>query len=124
MGSLHAASKRRRTMSRRGPISGFGAGTIPYMSPEQARGTATDYRSDQFSFGLILFEMAAGRQAFSRDTPAATLDAIINDEPLQLSALDARMPTAFRWIVERCLAKDVGERYGVTADLHRDLKML
>jgi Tol biopolymer transport system component len=103
---------------------GLRAGTIPYMSPEQARGAATDYRSDQFSFGLILFEMAAGRQAFNRDSPAATLDAIINDEPQNVSALDARMPTVFRWIVERCLAKEVGDRYGVTSDLHRDLKML
>jgi Tol biopolymer transport system component len=103
---------------------GLLAGTIPYMSPEQARGAATDYRSDQFSFGLILFEMAAGRHAFNQDTPAATLNAIINAEPQNVSALDARMPTAFRWIVERCLAKDVGDRYGVTSDLHRDLKML
>src|SRR5262245_1373627 len=103
---------------------GLRAGTIPYMSPEQARGSTTDYRSDQFSFGLILFEMAAGRHAFTGDTPAATLNAIINDEPQHLSALDVRMPTAFRWLVERCLSKDVGDRYGVTADLHRDLKML
>jgi eukaryotic-like serine/threonine-protein kinase len=103
---------------------GLRAGTVPYMSPEQARGAASDYRSDQFSFGLILFEMASGRPAFRGDTPAATLDAIINDEPQHASGLDARMPVLFRWIVERCLAKDAGERYAVTADLHRDLKTL
>ena len=103
---------------------GLRAGTIPYMSPEQARGATTGYRSDQFSFGLILFEMATGRRAFNRDTPAATLDAIINDEPQHVSVLDARMPVLFRWIVERCLAKDAAERYGITADLHRDLKTL
>jgi eukaryotic-like serine/threonine-protein kinase len=103
---------------------GLRAGTVPYMSPEQARGATTDYRSDQFSFGLILFEMAAGRHAFRRDTPAATLNAIINDEPQNVSALGARMPTTFRWLVERCLAKDAAERYAVTADLHRDLRML
>jgi serine/threonine protein kinase len=102
---------------------GLRAGTIPYMSPEQARGAAVDSRTDQFSFGLVLFEMAAGRHAFRRDTPAATLDAIINDEPQNLSALDARLPPLFRWIVERCLAKDAQERYAVTSDLHRDLKM-
>ena len=62
------------------------------MSPEQARGVTTDFRTDQFSFGLILFEMAAGRLAFGRDTAAATLHAIINDEPQDVSALDARMP--------------------------------
>ena len=103
---------------------GLRAGTIPYMSPEQARGVASDYRSDQFSLGLILFEMAVGRPAFRRDTPAATLDAIINDELPQPSALDARMPPMFRWIVERCLAKERGERYASTTDLHRDLRTL
>jgi serine/threonine protein kinase/Tol biopolymer transport system component len=103
---------------------GLRAGTVPYMSPEQARGATSDYRSDQFSFGLILFEMASGGPAFRRDTPAATLDAIINDEPQHVSVLDARMPVLFRWIVERCLAKDAAERYAVTADLHRDLKTL
>jgi serine/threonine protein kinase len=103
---------------------GLRSGTVPYMSPEQARGAATDFRSDQFSFGLILFEMAVGRPAFRRDTPAATLDAIVNAEPQDMSALDGRMPPPFRWIVERCLAKEAGERYAVTSDLHRDLKTL
>lgn len=103
---------------------GLRSGTVPYMSPEQARGATTDFRSDQFSFGLILFEMAVGRPAFRRDTPTATLDAIINEEPQDLSALDTRMPPPFRWMVERCLAKNAGERYAVTTDLHRDLKTL
>jgi len=102
---------------------GLRAGTIAYMSPEQARGATVDFRTDQFSFGLVLFEMAVGRHAFTRDTPAATLDAIINDEPQILSAMDARLPPLFRWIVERCLTKDPRERYAVTSDLHRDLKM-
>src|SRR2546421_9779148 len=78
---------------------GLRAGTVPYMSPEQARGATSDYRSDQFSFGLILFEMASGGPAFRRDTPAATLDALINDEPPHASVLDARMPVLFRWVV-------------------------
>ena len=103
---------------------GLRAGTIPYMSPEQARGATTDFRSDQFSFGLILQEMAAGRPAFRRDTPAATLDAIINDELPPISARDTRTPVLLRWIIERCLAKDPGDRYAVTVDLHRDLKTL
>ena len=100
---------------------GLRAGTIPYMSPEQARGAPTDLRSDQFSFGLVLYEMIAGRPAFRRETPAATLEAIINDEaPMAAS----RMPPPLRWIVERCLAKDPDDRYTATADLHRDLKTL
>jgi serine/threonine protein kinase len=78
------------------------------MSPEQARGTAAGFHSDQFSFGLILYEMVTGRAAFRRETPAATLDAIINDEP-PMSGLDTRTPLQLRWIVERCLAKDPDE---------------
>src|SRR5262245_66190351 len=89
------------------------------MSPEQARGATTDFYTDQFSFGLILYELALGRPAFRKETPAATLDAIINGEPPSLTELDARAPVLFRWIVERCLAKEPGERYAVTADLYR-----
>jgi serine/threonine protein kinase/Tol biopolymer transport system component len=103
---------------------GLRAGTIPYMSPEQARGVGTDFHSDQFSFGLILHEMAQGRPAFRRDTPAATLDAIINDELPPMSAGDTRIPVLLRWIIERCLAKDPDDRYAVTVDLHRDLRNL
>src|SRR5262245_32067236 len=103
---------------------GLRAGTVPYMSPQQARGAATDFRTDQFSFGLILYELALGRPAFRKDTPAATLDAIINADPPSLPALDARAPVPFRWIVERCLAKEPGDRYAITGDLYRDLRTL
>jgi eukaryotic-like serine/threonine-protein kinase len=103
---------------------GLRAGTVPYMSPEQARGATTDFFTDQFSFGLILYELALGRPAFRKDTPAATLDVIINGEPPSLKALDARAPVLFRWIVERCLAKEPRERYAVTADLYRDVRTL
>jgi Tol biopolymer transport system component len=103
---------------------GLRAGTVPYMSPEQASGAAADFRSDQFSFGLLLYEMATGQSAFRRETAAATLDAIINDELLATSVLYARAPLPLRWIIERCLAKDPAERYAVTADLHRDLRTL
>jgi Tol biopolymer transport system component len=111
---------------------GLLAGTVPYMSPEQARGMTTDFRSDQFSLGLILYEMAAGQQAFRRDTPAETLDAIVNEEPKPLTAgpFDsaqggpAQVPLMLWWMIERCLAKNPAERYGVTADLHRDLRTL
>jgi serine/threonine protein kinase len=102
---------------------GLRTGTVPYMSPEQARGAASDFRSDQFSFGLIVYELATGRPAFRRDTPAATLHAIINDD-VPLAGIQGRLPLLLQWIVERCLAKDPGERYGTTADLHRDLRTL
>ena len=103
---------------------GLLAGTVPYMSPEQSRGLPTDFRSDQFSFGLILYEMAAGHPAFRRDTPAATLDAIVNEEPVPLATRSPQTPFILWWIIERCLAKNPAERYGVTADLHHDLRTL
>jgi Tol biopolymer transport system component/predicted Ser/Thr protein kinase len=97
-------------------------GTVFYMSPEQARAMALDARSDQFSFGLILYELAGGKRAFVRDSTAQTLAAIIEAEP-DYSAL-AATPPAFRWIVERCLAKDPRDRYDSTGDLARDLEQL
>ena len=104
--------------------AGLRAGTAPYMSPEQAQGTFTDFRSDQFSFGLVLFEMAVARPAFKRDSAAATLDAILNDEPPTRELSDRAIPPPYRWIVERCLAKNASERYASTTDLYRDLATL
>jgi Tol biopolymer transport system component len=99
-------------------------GTVPYMSPEQAAGGEVDFRSDQFSLGLILYEMAAGRHPFRRDTAVQTLSAIIGEEPPSLADIDARVPGPLRWVIERCLAKDPAERYASTADLARELTML
>jgi serine/threonine protein kinase/Tol biopolymer transport system component len=104
--------------------AGLRAGTVPYMSPEQARGAPTDFRTDQFSFGLVLFEMTVGHPPFKRDSAAATLDAIINEEAPTAHVLDRRMPPSFRWIVDRCLAKNANERYASTTDLHRDVATL
>lgn len=99
-------------------------GSAPYMSPEQARGASTDTRSDQFSFGCVLFEMLSGRRAFDRPTPVETLAAILKEEPEPLAALDPTIPPPLRWIVERCLAKSPDERYASTLDLWHDLKTL
>jgi serine/threonine protein kinase len=104
--------------------AGLRAGTVPYMSPEQARGTPADFHSDQFSLGLVLYEMAMGRPAFKRDTAAATLEAIITEEAPTAPLLDKRLPPPYRWIVDRCLAKNASERYASTTDLHRDLTTL
>jgi eukaryotic-like serine/threonine-protein kinase len=98
-------------------------GTVGYMSPEQASGKALDYRSDQFAVGSILYELATGQRAFSRPTTAETLAAIIREEPEPLPKSD-RIATAVRWIIERCLAKDPGDRYAATRDLARDLTHL
>jgi len=78
------------------------AGTPSYMSPEQGRGAAVDFHSDQFSFGLILYEMAAGRHPFRRDTPVQTLSAIITDDP---PPLGVAIPEPLAWGIDRCLAK-------------------
>ena len=100
---------------------GLIVGTVPYMSPEQARGAPVDFRSDQFSFGLILYELATGAQPFRRETPVQTLSAIITDEPAAICTINPRMPAPFMWVVERCLAKPPHGRYASTLDLARDL---
>lgn len=104
--------------------NGLISGTAPYMSPEQARGREVDFRSDQFSLGLVLYEMAAGARAFSRETPVETLSAIIADDPLPLTETNSKIPILLQWIVDRCLAKDPRQRYAATADLARDLGTL
>jgi eukaryotic-like serine/threonine-protein kinase len=96
-------------------------GTVGYMSPEQARGGEVDFRSDQFSFGSILYEMASGRRAFQKDSAAETMAAIIRDEPEPLSRIAPETPAPYRWIVERCLQKDPDDRYASTRDLSREL---
>jgi Tol biopolymer transport system component/predicted Ser/Thr protein kinase len=97
-------------------------GTAGYMSPEQASGQPVDFRSDQFTLGSILYEMATGKRAFQRKTGAETLVAIIREEPESLGQLAPKAPLPVRWIVERLLAKDPEERYASTKDLARDLK--
>ena len=97
-------------------------GTAGYMSPEQASGHPVDFRSDQFTLGTILYEMATGKRAFQRKTGAETLVAIIREEPESLGQLAPAAPAPVRWIVERLLAKDPEERYASTKDLSRDLK--
>ncbi|HYX21240.1 MAG TPA: WD40 repeat domain-containing serine/threonine protein kinase [Thermoanaerobaculia bacterium] len=97
-------------------------GTAGYMSPEQASGQPVDYRSDQFSLGAILYEMATGHRAFQRKTGAETLTAIIREEPEPLAQAAPRAPAPVRWIVERCLNKDPDDRYTSTRDLARDLE--
>jgi Tol biopolymer transport system component len=96
-------------------------GTVSYMSPEQATGAAVDYRSDQFSFGSILYEMATGRRAFVRGSAPETMTAIIREEPEPIAAIDPKVPAPVRWIIERCLAKEPRNRYTSTDDLAKEL---
>jgi len=99
-------------------------GTVGYMSPEQARAAEIDARSDQFSFGVLLYEMAARRRPFQGQTAADVLSSILRDEPEPLSRAAPRPPAPVRWIIERCLEKDPARRYASTADLHNDLRTL
>ena len=99
-------------------------GTAGYMSPEQALGRPVDFRSDQFSLGSILYEMATGKRAFERGSAPETLTAIIRDEPEPIGRLAPLSPAPFSWIVERCLAKSADDRYASTRDLARDLATL
>src|SRR5262245_54491569 len=104
-----------------GTSPGVVLGTVGYMSPEQAGGQLVDFRSDQFSFGLILYEMATGKRAFQKDTAVDTLSAILHEEPNPVAEINPEAPAPLRWIVERCLAKDPEERFGTTRDLARDI---
>jgi predicted ATPase len=96
-------------------------GTVGYMSPEQVSGQPADFRSDQFSFGAILYEMVSGKRAFQKDTNAETLVAILREEPEALVSLNPQAPAPLCWVVERCLAKSPNERYVSTRDLARDV---
>ena len=116
--SEHGRERRRARRRSRRRRPGTVLGTVGYMSPEQASGKPLDFRSDQFSLGSILYEMATGKRAFQRGTTAETLTAIIREEAGARRRRSTRpFRRRFRWIVERCLAKDPDERYASTRDL-------
>jgi len=93
------------------------AGTVAYMSPELARGRAVDARSDQFSFGVMLYEMASGVRPFVGENWAATLAKILETEPVPLRTLRPDVPPALETIVHRCLNKKPADRYADTREL-------
>ncbi|HVN76417.1 MAG TPA: protein kinase [Thermoanaerobaculaceae bacterium] len=99
-------------------------GTVAYMSPEQALGRPADFRSDQFSFGSVLYEMVTGTRAFARPSAPETMTAVIREDPAPLERAAPGTPVPLRWILERCLEKDPEQRYGSTRDLARDLARL
>jgi serine/threonine protein kinase len=104
--------------------SGIMMGTAAYMSPEQARGQELDVRTDLFSFGAVLYEMATGRQAFSGATTALIHEAILNRDPLPPSAINPALPAGFDPIVQKTLEKDRELRCQNAAELRADLKRL
>jgi TolB-like protein len=111
-------------MTRRGMV----LGTVPYMSPEQAEGKRVDFRSDLFSLGVVLYEMATGSRPFAGDTAASLISSILRDTPSSVAEVRPELPENLDRIIQRCLAKAPDERYataGMVRDelevLHRDL---
>ena len=99
-------------------------GTVAYMSPEQARGADIDARSDLFSFGVVLYEMATGQQPFAGRTPVATFEALLTRTPPPPSAIDSAVPMEFDRIAAKAVEKDRELRYQTAADVRTDLKRL
>jgi Tol biopolymer transport system component len=92
-------------------------GTVGYMSPEQVRGRDVDHRSDVFSFGAILYELLSGQRAFTGDSAVETMNAILKEDPPELTRANAALPPALDRIVHRCLEKNPDERFHSARDV-------
>ncbi|HUF22797.1 MAG TPA: protein kinase, partial [Vicinamibacterales bacterium] len=99
-------------------------GTVAYMSPEQAQGQPVDHRTDIFSLGVILYELATGRQPFKGDTAMSVLSAVIKDTPVSASNLNPALPPAFSRVIKTCLQKDPERRFQSAKDLRNELQTL
>jgi len=105
-------------------VAGRVLGTVAYMSPEQAEGKDVDSRSDVFSLGTILYEMATGERPFQGDTAMSTIGAILKEEPPSINESKTALPRHAERIVRRCLAKNPDRRYQTALDLRNELEEL
>jgi serine/threonine protein kinase len=97
-------------------------GTVPYMSPEQVEGRAVDHRTDVFSLGVMIHELATGRRPFAGDSQAALLSSILRDRPESIASRRADVPPALSRLVERCLEKDRNRRIQTARDVRNELE--
>jgi len=104
--------------------TGTTLGTVAYMSPEQARGAAVDYRTDIWSFGVILYEMLAGVPPFHGEYDQAVIYSILNDEPRSVTSIRLDVPGSIGGIIEQCLEKDPESRYGSVEELTKDIRQI
>ena len=113
-----------RALAEQLTVPGTTVGSINYMSPEQARGQEIDGRSDIFSLGLVIYEMATGRQAFAGPTSAVVYEAILNRQPLPASQVNSEVPQDLDRVIARTLEKDPKLRYQTAGDLVAELRRL
>src|SRR5262249_25968126 len=108
------------------PISNVGTvvGTVPYMAPEQIRGEEADARSDLFSFGILVYELATGRRPFAGRSSADVSSAILRDSPPTLTSVRTDMPAQLEHLLERCLEKNPRERFQTALDVANELRSL
>jgi Tol biopolymer transport system component len=104
--------------------TGMAVGTVDYMSPEQVRAEAVDQRTDLFSFGLVLYEMATGRRAFAGESLGSIVDAILNRAPIPALRLNPELPPELEHIINKALEKDRKLRYQNASDMRTDLVRL
>jgi len=107
-----------------GTSPGVVMGTVGYMSPEQVRAQPVDHRSDIFSFGSVLYEMLSGRRAFQADSSVETMNAILREEPPEMSTVKLDVPAGLERVVRHCLEKSPDERYQSARDLAFQLEAL
>jgi serine/threonine protein kinase len=122
--AVAAANTGAATVSKPLTEEGTIVGTLQYMAPEQLEGKEADARSDIFSFGAVLYEMATGRRAFEGKAGVSVVAAILEKEPEPISAIKPMMPPALERVVKKCLAKDPDARWQCAADLRDELKWI